>query len=192
MAYEAYEEHLRPRRREAEQRPRHARQPVAEDDETFAPPAPVAVVAEEEFEEAGDGLRAALDEADGEGRSAEREREEERQERINNLARSVVEETHQADGEDVAREPTVAAPEPRHGLVEPRGANGRVETVGGVCVCLSHARSAPAGLFSASRRTRRARVGVAALIRVAPAERRVPPPRHRTHEQREQHGPDDR
>ena len=119
-------EDLRPGGRQPDERAHRARQTVAEDDETFAPPAPVAEVAGEEFEEAGERLGPALYDADGEGRSAEREREEERQDGVDELARSVVEEAHQPDGEHVARQ----SQEPRAQRRQPAHPGGRLDRLG--------------------------------------------------------------
>src|SRR5205085_4853213 len=62
---QAYGEDLRPGGREPYERAHGARQPVAGDDQGLAPPAPVAEVAGEEFEEAGERLGPALYDADG-------------------------------------------------------------------------------------------------------------------------------
>src|SRR5687768_7865121 len=107
-----HDKNLLPARHEGEQRPRHSRQRITHKDGKLAVAEFVAQITRKELEDARDRFGKTFDQADDKRRRPECERKKGRQERIDNVARGVVEETDEAKGENGGRQPAVPVPDP--------------------------------------------------------------------------------
>ncbi len=97
-------QHLRPRGREPDQRPHHRREAVAREDERLRRAPAVGQPPGQDLEPAAGRLRGPFDHAKRHRARADHLREEERQQRIDHLARHVGEEAHPPEQPDGTRE----------------------------------------------------------------------------------------
>ena len=98
---EAHGEDVSPSGREPHERPGKGGEAVSRENQRFLPSAPVGPGAGEELEQARRRLRDPLDQSEGGGAGGQGDGEEDRQERVDHLARQVGEKAHQPEGDDV-------------------------------------------------------------------------------------------
>jgi hypothetical protein len=98
---EAHREDVSPPGREPNERPGEGREAVPGENQRLLPSAPVGPDPGEELEQARRRLRHPLDQSQGGGARGQGDGEEDRQERVDHLARQVGEQAHHPDGDDV-------------------------------------------------------------------------------------------
>src|SRR6185295_11708323 len=88
---------------EGDERPDERRERIAEDDQRLSPPQAVRPPARGELQEGGRRLRGSLDRPHRHGAGADDRRQEDRQQRVDHLARRVGEERDRGENDNVAR-----------------------------------------------------------------------------------------